>query len=128
VADLNEILERLKRLQETTKERETKAELGRIVNLLEDSERAPKTSPLDVANAFRDVVDQVQTEARESPGMSTTIKSLDLEVKAFVHVEDGVTALSFPQPEAEVDANSLSTLRISFGAIPAAAPPPEQPS
>jgi hypothetical protein len=129
VADLNEIIERLKRLQETTKERQTKAELGRIVKLLEGSERAPTTSALDVANAFRDVVDQVQTEARESPGMSTTIKSLDLEVKAFVHVEDdGVTALSFPQPEAEVDANSLSTLRISFGAIPAAAPPPEQPS
>ena len=56
--------------------------------------------------------------------MGTTIKSLDLEVKAFVHVEDdGVTALSFPQPDAAVEAGSLSTLRISFGAIPPAVPP-----
>jgi hypothetical protein len=124
VADLNEIIKRLQGLQQTTKEKETKAELGRIVKLLEDFAREPKTTPLDVANAFREVVDRVQTEARESPGVGTTIKSLDLEVKAFVHVEDdGVTALSFPQPDAEVDGNALSTLRISFGAIPTAAPP-----
>ena len=127
MADLNEILKRLQALQQQTKEKETKAELARIVKLLEDFARAPKTSPLDVANAFRQVVDQVQTEARAAPGVGTTIKSLDLEVKAFVHVEDdGVTALSFPQPDAEVDANSLSTLRISFGAIPGLAPPPPE--
>ena len=124
MADGAEILKRLERLQQTTKEKETKAELARIVKLLQDFLRAPKTSPLDVANAFRQVVDQVQTEAREAPGVGTTIKSLDLEVKAFVHVEDdGVTALSFPQPDAAVDASSLSTLRISFGAIPPAVPP-----
>ena len=128
MADLNEIVKRLQALQQRTKEKETKAELGRIVILLEDFGRAPKTSPLDVANAFREVVDQVQTEARDAPGVGTTIKSLDLEMKAFVHVEDdGVTALSFPQPDADVDANSLSTLRISFGAVPPAAPP-SQPS
>ena len=126
MAGLEEILKRLETLQQTTKEKETKAELGRIVKLLQDFLSAPKTSPLDVANAFRQVVDQVQTEARESPGMGTTIRSLDLEVKAFVHVEDGATALSFPQPDAAVDSSSLSTLRISFGAIPAAAPPPAQ--
>src|SRR6476659_2103621 len=129
MADLSEILKRLQSLQQTTKEKETKAELGRIVKLLEDFARAPRTSPLDVANAFREVVDQVQTEARETPGVGTTIKSLDVEVKAFVHVEDDrVTALSFPQPDASVDPNSLSTLRISFGAIPSAAPPPSPPS
>jgi hypothetical protein len=127
VADGTEILKRLERLQQTTKDKETKAELGRIVKLLEDFLRAPKTSPLDVAKAFREVVDQVQTEARESSGVATTIKSLDLEVKAFVHVEDdGATALSFPPPDAAVDASSLSTLRISFGAIPAAAPPSQE--
>lgn len=127
MADLSEILKRLERLQQQTKEKETKAELGRIVKLLDDFVRSQRTSPLDVANAFRQVVDQVQTEARESPGVATTIRSLDLEVKAFVHVEDdGVTALSFPQPDAAVDASSLSTLRISFGAIPAAAPPAQE--
>ena len=125
MADGTEILKRLERLQQTTKDKETKAELGRIVKLMQDFLRAPKTSPLDVANAFREVVEQVQTEAREAPGVATTIKSLDLEMKAFVHVDDGgATALSFPHPDAEVDAASLSTLRISFGAIPTAAAPP----
>ena len=127
MADLSEIVKRLESLQRQTKEKETKAELSRIVKLLQDFVRSQRTSPLDVANAFRQVVDQVQTEARESPGVGTTIKSLDLEVKAFVHVEDdGATALSFPPPDAAVDASSLSTLRISFGAIPAAVPPPQE--
>ena len=79
-----------------------------------------------MANAFRQVVEQVQTEARESPGVATTIRSLDLEVKAFVQVDDsGETALTFPHPDAEVDASALSTLRVSFGAIPTATPPPD---
>lgn len=127
MADLSEIVKRLESVQRQTKERETKAELARIVKLLRDVSESQRTSPLDVANAFRQVVDQVQTEARESPGVGTTIKSLDLEVKAFVHVEDdGATALSFPPPDAAVDASSLSTLRISFGAIPGAVPPAQE--
>ena len=36
------------------------------------------------------------------------------------------TALAFPKPDVEVDASALSTLRVSFGAIPSAVPP-EQP-
>jgi hypothetical protein len=88
---------------------------------------APTASPLDVATAFRQVVEQVQTEARETPGVGTTIKSLDLEVKAFVQVEEGnVTTLAFPQPDVEVDPQALSTLRVSFGAIPVATTPPEE--
>jgi hypothetical protein len=127
VADAADILKRLERLRQTTKERETKAELGRIERLLEDQLSAPRSTPLDVAQAFRQVVDQVQAEARDSPGVGTTIRSLDLEVKAFVHVDDrGETALSFPQPDAQVDASALSTLRVSFGAVPVATPPPRE--
>jgi DNA repair exonuclease SbcCD ATPase subunit len=86
----------------------------------------PAASPLDVATAFKQVVEQVQSEARETPGVGTTIKSLDLEVKAFVQVEEGnVTTLAFPQPDVEVDPQALSTLRLSFGAIPVATTPPE---
>ena len=130
MAEIDAILERLERLRKRTKDREEKAELGRIEKELRAlfKEPPPSMSPLDVANAFKQVVEQVQTEAREAPGVGTTIKSLDLEVKAFVQVNgDGETALAFPKPDAEVDASALSTLRVSFGAIPSALPP-EQPS
>ena len=43
MADLNEILKRLQALQQQTKEKETKAELARIVKLLEDFARGPET-------------------------------------------------------------------------------------
>jgi hypothetical protein len=130
VAEIDAIIERLERLRQMTKDREVKAELGRIEKELRAlfKEPPPSMSPLDVANAFREVVEQVQTEARQAPGVGTTIKSLDLEVKGFVQVDDeGRTALAFPKPDAEVDASVLSTLRLSFGAIPSAVPPDEQP-
>jgi hypothetical protein len=129
VAEIDEIVERLERIRKRTKNREDKAELGRIEKELRAlfKEPSPAMSPLDVANAFRQVVEQVQTEAREAPGVATTIKSLDLEVKAFVQVDrEGETALAFPRPDAEVDASALSTLRVSFGAIPSALPPEQQ--
>ena len=126
MATLDEILKRIEQLRATTKESATRAELGRIEKLLQGLRAGSGATPLDVANAFRQVVEQVQAEARESPGVATTIRSLDLEVKAFVEVDDsGETALTFPHPDAEVDAGALSTLRVSFGAIPAATPPPD---
>ena len=129
MSETDAIIERLERLRKRTKNPEDQAELRRIEKELRALfEKPPDAmSPLDVANAFRDVVEQVQTEAREAPGVATTIKSLDLEVKAFVHVNaEGETALAFPKPEAEVDASALSTLRVSFGAIPSAMPPEQQ--
>jgi hypothetical protein len=126
MAEIDAILERLERLRKRTKNSEDKAELGRIEKELQAlfKEPPPSMSPLDVANAFKQVVEQVQNEAREAPGVATTIKSLDLEVKAFVQVDrEGETALAFPQHDAEVDASVLSTLHISFGAIPSALPP-----
>jgi hypothetical protein len=129
VAEIDAIIERLERLRKRTKDREDKAELGRIENELLALFKAPppSMSPLDVANAFKEVVEQVQTEARDAPGVATTIKSLDLEVKAFVQVnEEGETELAFPKPDAEVDTSALSTLRVSFGAIPSAVPPEQR--
>ena len=129
MAEIDAILERLERIRKRTKNREDKAELGRIEKELQAlfKEPPPNMKPLDVANAFKKVVEQVQSEAREAPGVATTIKSLDLEVKAFVQVDrEGETALAFPQHDAEVDASALSTLRVSFGAIPSAVPPEQE--
>lgn len=128
MAAIDAIIERLDRLRQKTKDREVKAELGRIEKELITLFKEPSqsVSPLDVATAFRQVVEQVQEEARQAPGVGTTIKSLDLEVKAFVQVEEGETALAFPKPDAEVDPAALSTLRVSFGAIPSALPPEQR--
>jgi predicted nuclease with TOPRIM domain len=120
-----ELRGRIAQLEETT------AEQGKLIEELrtkKPSEEAPTStvSPLDVANAFKQVVEKVQAEARQTGGVGTTIKSLDIEVKGFVQVQEGeVTALAFPQPDAEVQPDALSTLRVSFGAIPVASPPPE---
>ena len=87
-------------------------------------------TPLNVANSFKNVVDTIQTQARQTPGVATTIKTMDIEVKRLVQVQpDHTTALVLPGPGAQIDPNSLSTLRVSFGAVPVAAPatPPPGP-
>src|SRR5205823_13967199 len=99
MSEIDAIIERLERLRKRTKDREEKAELGRIEKELRAliKEPPPSMSPLDVANAFKEVVEQVHTEAREAPGAGTTIKSPDLAAKACVQVNcDGETALAVP--------------------------------
>lgn len=82
-------------------------------------------APLDLAQSFRQVVDSVQAEARAAPGGATTIQSLTVEVKGLVQVDaSGKTSLVLPQTGAGVDPQALSTLHISFAAIPGAVAPP----
>jgi hypothetical protein len=97
------------------------------------ADQPPPTSatPLNVATSFKSVIDTIQAEARKTPGVATTIKAMDIEVKGMVQVEkDQGTILVFPNIGSPIDANALSTLRVSFGAIPVAAPerPPEPPA
>jgi TolA-binding protein len=82
------------------------------------------TAPGDLARSLRDVFDTIQSEARSAAGVGVTVKSMDVEMKSLVEVSSaGVTGLVFPAAGAAVDPNTLSTLRMSFGAIPVAAPP-----
>src|SRR5439155_25867408 len=88
----------------------------------------PPATPIALADSFRKVVDQIQTQARlqSASGPATTIRSMDIEVKGLVNVQDGNTVLVLPTPGSQLDPNQLSTLRVSFAAIPAtgrAAPP-----
>ena len=79
-------------------------------------------TPLSLANSFKSVIDTIQTQARQTPGVATTIKSMDLEVKGLVQVQaDKSTLLVMPTPGSSIDPNSLSTLRVSFAAVPVAA-------
>jgi TolA-binding protein len=83
------------------------------------------TAPGDLARSLRDVFDTIQSEARSATGVGVTVKSMDVEMKSLVEVSSaGVTGLVFPAAGAAVDPNTLSTLRMSFGAIPVATPTP----
>jgi hypothetical protein len=85
---------------------------------LESASSASSATPLSLATSFKGVMDSIQSEARKTPGMATTIKSMDIEVKGLVQVQDKDTVLLLPSLNAPIDANALSTLRVSFGAIP----------
>lgn len=81
----------------------------------------PPANPVALADSFRKVVDQIQAQARlqAAGGPATTIRSMDIEVKGLVNVQDGNTVLVLPTLNTQVDPNQLSTLRVSFAAIPA---------
>lgn len=87
---------------------------------------APKTaSPLHVAQSFKNVVDQIQADARNNPGVQTTISNMQIAVKALVNVQPGTgpsptseAMLVFPDPSQPPDPNLLSTLTLNFAAIP----------
>ncbi|HEV2494496.1 MAG TPA: hypothetical protein VG204_15645 [Terriglobia bacterium] len=91
-------------------------------------------SPLDVAQSFKGVVDQIQQAARQAGGTQTTLTNMNIQLKSLVNVQPGAqpntteAVLVFPDPTALPDPNHLSTLTLSFGAIPnlkaAAAPAP----
>jgi hypothetical protein len=83
----------------------------------------PSSTPVELARSFRDVVDTIQSEARAAPGVGVTVKAMDIEVKGLVQVQDKQTVMVLPTVGSSVDPNSLSTLRVSFGAIPGIRPP-----
>jgi ABC-type transporter Mla subunit MlaD len=99
---------------------------------LDSTVPASSDTPLNIASSFKGVIDAIQKEARATPGVATTVKSLDIEVKGLVQIQPGKgTTLVLPTAGAAIDPQSLSTLRISFGAIPVAAaatPTPPTPS
>ncbi len=89
----------------------------------------PPASPTALADSFRKIVDQIQSQARlqSASGPATTIKSMDIEVKGLVNVQqDGSTVMVLPTLASQIDASQLSTLRVSYAAVPGTgtAPPP----
>ena len=90
-----------------------------------------RASPSDIAKSFRAVMDEFHTEAREAEDVGVAIKSMDLEVKGLVEVDEQTTTIVLPGAGAAVDPTALSTFRVSFAAVPAvpaevaAEPPPE---
>ena len=81
----------------------------------------PVANPTILADSFRKVVDQIQSQARLQSvvGPATTIRKMDIEIKGLVTVQqDGSIGMVLPGLGTTVDSNQLSTLRASFAAIP----------
>jgi len=83
----------------------------------------PSSTPVELARSFRDVVNTIQSEARAAPNVGVTVKAMDIEVKGLVQVQDKQTVMVLPTVGSSVDPGSLSTLRVSFGAVPVVRPP-----
>jgi hypothetical protein len=96
------------------------AEIQRLKQVIDTG--LPSSTPVDLARSFRDVVDTIQSEARAAPGVGVTVKAMDIEVKGLVQVQNKQTVMVLPTVGSSVDPNSLSTLRVSFGAIPVVRP------
>lgn len=105
---------------------------AQITQLKAQIAAAPKTAlPLDVAQSFKSVVDQIQSAARNTPGATTTLSTMQIAVKALVNVQPGATAgapsqalLVFPDPSQLPDPNHLSTVTMNFAGIPNVKPAP----
>jgi hypothetical protein len=99
---------------------------AQIAQLKAQVASAPKTAlPLHVAQSFKNVVDQIQSDARNTPGVQTTITNMQIAVKALVNVQPGTgpnpttdAVLVFPDASQPPDPNLLSTFTVNFGAIP----------
>jgi hypothetical protein len=104
-------------------------EIAELKSQLGGADQVTRASPSDIAKSFRAVMDEFHTEAREAEDVGVAIKTLDLEVKGLVEVDEQKTTLVLPSAGAAVDPTALSTFRVSFAAVPAVAAeaPPEPP-
>jgi hypothetical protein len=93
-------------------------EIAQLKDQLAGKDRVTRASPTDLAKSFRAVIDEFQAEARQADDVGVAIKALDLEVKGLVEVDEQATMLVLPSAGATVDPTALSTLRVSFAAVP----------
>jgi hypothetical protein len=81
-------------------------------------------SPFEIAQSLKNVVDKIQQTAASTPGMQSTLTNLNVQMKTLVNVSrdaqtgEASAQLVFPDPSALPDPSSLSTVSLSFGAIP----------
>jgi hypothetical protein len=133
MAEVDELLKLVAEIRRRTKDPTALKQLAELDKRLRafartGADEVSRVEPLELARSFRGVIEEIQAEARESEVAGVTIKSMDLEVKGLVEAARGATRLVLPSPGAQVDANALSTLRVSFGVVPAleAEPQPEE--
>jgi hypothetical protein len=74
----------------------------------------------DLAKGFRSVIQTIQREVGEGDvgEVGTIIRSMDVELKGLISVQDQQPTIMPPAPDQPVDANLLSTIRMSFASVP----------
>ena len=74
----------------------------------------------DLAKGFRSVIQTIQREIGEGDtgDVGTIIKSMDVELKGLIVVEDQQPKVVPPSPDTAVDPGTLSTIRMSFASVP----------
>ena len=79
-----------------------------------------KITPEDLAKRLQSVIENSQLEARrpKAGGLAATLRSMDVELKGFIVVEDDKPQIVPPSPARGADAAQLSTIRMSFGTVP----------
>jgi hypothetical protein len=124
MAEIDELLKLVAAIRERTKDPTALKQLDELGRRLKafaktTTDQVSKVEPIELARSFRAVIEEIQAEARESTVAGVTIKTMDLEVKGLVEAAPGTTRLVLPSATAQVDPNALSTLRVSFGVVPA---------
>jgi predicted flap endonuclease-1-like 5' DNA nuclease len=78
-----------------------------------------------LAQSFTDLLSGMQAKvtAPSPTGIAAALRSIDVEVKGFVNVQDQAPQVVVPQPGEALDANMLSSVRMAFVTVPAPVPP-----
>ncbi len=120
----------LKKAQKALLDRlaETQAVLGKdlaesvdVAGRIDPSHVEPAAGVLatDLAKGFRSVIQQIQSEVDDDDAdVGTIIRSLDVELKGHIVVADKQPSIVPPAPGQNIDANQLSTIRMSFASVP----------
>lgn len=98
-------------------------EAQKIVSQLGSGETPPTSRPAHpeaLARQFRTVIERIQLDARQpkTGDVGTTLKSLEVELKGLIVVEDDEARILTPSPGRAIDSGTLSTIKMSFGTIP----------
>lgn len=87
----------------------------------------PRFQVESFAQSFKTLLETVQAQAATPTpsGLAGALRSIDIEVKGFVEVQQGKAHLIVPRAGEAVDSNALSLLRLSFVAVPTPPAPPK---
>lgn len=86
----------------------------------------PPIRPDTLVKQIRALIESTQQLPAAGAGESVaTLRSVDLEIKGLIVVENDEAKLVPPTPTATIDPGQLSTIRMAFGSMPLLRKPPE---
>ncbi|MBM3679005.1 MAG: hypothetical protein FJW96_14180 [Actinobacteria bacterium] len=87
-------------------------------------EPPPAISPDAIVDQIRTMIDNVHEDVRKGREGETasTLRSVEVELKGLIVVDREKAQIVPPQPDRPIDPGQLSTIRMSFGAVPVARP------